>query len=62
VAKLIALVQSVYEETADKHGNNSYHTEIGTRVAEMTMAYAQKVRADLICLGTRGCGKLEKLL
>lgn len=62
IEKLIGFVAKVYSGAGTEHGNCSYKTEIGTRVADMTVAFAGKVRADMICLGTRGGGKIQKLL
>lgn len=62
VSRLIGFVQDLTAAAGRPAGTISYKTEIGTRVAEMTIACAKAVKADLICLGTRGGGKMEKLL
>lgn len=62
VAKLIEFADQVYDDMGEKHGKNSYHTEIGTKVPSMMVEYAKKIRADLICTATRGAGKFEKML
>lgn len=40
-----------------------YHTaiQIGLNVGELTIAYAKKMKADYICLSTRGAGTVSKL-
>ena len=41
---------------------NSFATDIGTNIPELTMEMARKVKAEAICIATRGHGKVMKLL
>jgi len=36
-------------------------TQIGFNVGELTVAYAKKIKADYICLSTRGAGTVKKI-
>jgi len=36
--------------------------QIGHAVSDMIVAYAQKIKADFICMGTRGAGTLQKIM
>lgn len=62
VTKLIAFVKSMLPENGTNLGKNSYHTEVGVGVANMIIAYAQKVKADALCIATKGAGKIKALL
>ena len=58
---LIAFVDSVIKELNIK--TRPYHTaiQIGLNVGELTIAYAKKMKADYICLSTRGASNVKKL-
>ncbi len=60
--RLAAFVQKVFQASGKVAGNFKYKVETGTRIAESTIAAAKAVKADLICLGTRGGGAVKKLI
>lgn len=59
--KLQAFVAGVYKSMKLVPGKNTYVTEIGVNVSELVIAYAKKIKADFICLGTRGASGVKKL-
>ncbi len=59
--KLELFVKGVYKTMKVAPGKNTYITEIGVNVSELTIAYAKKTKANFICLGTRGASGVKKL-
>lgn len=60
--ELQRFVDNVYNETATTPGEHEFFLKVATDIGPETLAAAKKFRASLICLGTRGGGKIKKLL
>jgi nucleotide-binding universal stress UspA family protein len=56
------LVHDVATAVGFNAGLHQIKIEIGTKLVEEAVRYAKKTKAGLICLGTRGGGKIKKLL
>jgi len=61
IKKLRQFVGSVLKEMKNPAVKFSFRADIGINVQEMVIARAKKIKADFICLGTRGAGTVRKL-
>jgi nucleotide-binding universal stress UspA family protein len=61
ITKLERFVTEQYMDAGLVKGNHRYIAEIGTRVDELVIKQAKKIKANFICTSTRGAGKIKKL-
>ncbi len=55
-------LRDIFKNTQNGHLKYEYEVEMGTDVVGMVLKYAQKIKADFICMSTRGAGTLKKLM
>lgn len=56
------LVQSQHNKGNINNVSFEYVAEIGDNVNDKVIAYAQKIKADFICIGTHGAGTFQKMI
>jgi nucleotide-binding universal stress UspA family protein len=60
-SRLVRYIDGICREYGFNTAGHSYDVEIGTDVPAMIIRRARKVKADAICMSTRGAGRLKKL-
>ena len=55
-------IGEIYEQSGLRQVPHEFIVRINTNIITETLSLARKYKADLICLGTRGAGKMKKLL
>ncbi|WP_276370763.1 universal stress protein [Chryseolinea sp. H1M3-3] len=60
-AKLTRFVKDVYKQIGVRPGKYDCVAQVGSPVGELIIAYAKKIKADFICIGTQGAGRLRRI-
>lgn len=60
--QLESFLDKTFKQLKISNLNYRYEVQIGHAISDMIVAYAQKIKADFICMGTRGAGTLQKIM
>lgn len=61
-AKLMKFVDNEYKQAGVKHGKIQCVVEQGNNIVRSVIDYAQRIKANFICMSTRGAGVIKKFL
>lgn len=60
--QLQKFIEKTFKQLKVSHINYQCEVQIGNNVSGMIVEYAQKIKADFICMSTRGAGLFQKIM
>ncbi|MDF7818639.1 universal stress protein [Runella sp. MFBS21] len=61
-AQLKSFLEKAFKQLKVSNIDYQYEVQIGSAVSNMIIAYAKEIKADFICMGTRGAGAFQKIM